>query len=263
MNLGQARLEGAKAVFEVEIHDLWSVGGIPNGGYQTAVLGEACVQAGPHPHLLNVSAYFFARTQIGPARVEVETLRIGKRTSAYQSRLIQDHGETVRTLALCGDLDAIEGPDWHLEAAPDYPPPEHCVLVRPDPRINPKIRDNHIARFVPEHVGFQHGEPSGLAEHGGWLRFADDREPTLDCLPFFADSIPPTSFSLLGRIGWTPTLELSVQLRAKPTPGWIQIRMRTQHMNAGHFEEDVELWDGSGNLVAVARQRAMLARTAS
>ena len=249
--------------FDVVIHDAWSIAGIPNGGYLTAILGRACVEHGPHPDLTNLSAYFLAPAKPGPARVEVETLRIGKRSSCYQARLMQGESEAVRAILLCGDFDRFDGPDWHLEPAPTYPDPDACVPMRSDLSVKPKIHDNLMARLLPEHMGFTRGEPSGEAEHGGWLRFTDGREPALDCLPFFADAIPPTSFSLMGRIGWTPTLELSVQLRARPKPGWVQIRMRTQHMNAGHFEEDVELWDAEKNLVAVARQRAMIARPRS
>lgn len=247
--------------FDVAVHDWWSIANVPNGGYLTAILGQACVQIGHHPDLTNLSAYFLAPAKPGPARVEVETLRVGRGSSCYQARLLQNDAELVRALVLCGDFDRMEGHDWHLEPAPDYPDPDACVQLSSDLSVKPKIHDNLWARLLPEHVGFFEGKPSGKAEHGGWLRFADGREPTLNSLPFFADAIPPTSFSLLGRIGWTPTLELGVQLRARPKPGWIQIRMRTHHMNAGHFEEDVELWDGEHNLVAVARQRAMLARS--
>lgn len=247
--------------FEVEIRDWWSIAQVPNGGYLAAILGQACVGLGHHPDLTNIHAYYLARSEPGSARVEVETLRVGRGSSAYQARLIQNDVELVRALALCGDFDRMEGHDWHLEPAPEYPRPEACVRLSSNLSVKPKIHDNLHACLRPEDVGFFGGEPSGRAEHGGWLRFTGDREPSLDCLPFFADAIPPTSFSLLGRIGWTPTLELGVQLRAKPAPGWIQIRMITRHMNAGHFEEDVELWDEAGTLVAVARQRAMLART--
>lgn len=249
--------------FEVEIHDDWSIANIPNGGYLTCILGEACVQLGNHPNLTNLSAYFLAPSKPGTATVEIETLRVGRGSSCYQARLVQGGQEIVRALVLCGDLDKLEGPDWHLEDAPHYPPPDECIAVSSDLSVQPKIHDNLWARLLPEHMGFAEGNPSGQAEHGGWLRFADGREPSLNCLPFFADAIPPTSFSLLGRIGWTPTLELSVQLRAKPQPGWMQIRMVTRHMTAGHFEEDVELWDSARNLVAVARQRAILARARS
>jgi len=72
--------------------------------------------------------------------------------------------------------------------------------------------------------------------------------------------LPPTSFNVFGVTGWVPTLELTTQIRRRPQPGWIRVRVITRHVTAGHFEEDGELWDESGALVAVSRQRAMLLR---
>jgi hypothetical protein len=71
------------------------------------------------------------------------------------------------------------------------------------------------------------------------------------------DALPPVTFDL-GLFGWAPTIELTVHVRAVPAPGWLQVRHATRNLAGGLFEEDCEVWDEAGRLVAQSRQ---LART--
>lgn len=48
-------------------------------------------------------------------------------------------------------------------------------------------------------------------------------------------------------------------LRAHPAPGWLACRAGTRHVANGFHEEDFEIWDSTGQLVAQSRQLAMLA----
>ena len=73
------------------------------------------------------------------------------------------------------------------------------------------------------------------------------------------DALPPVTFDL-GLPGWAPTLELTVHVRAQPAPGWAVVRHATRNVSGGHFEEDCEVWDSTGTLVAQSRQLALLPR---
>lgn len=42
-------------------------------------------------------------------------------------------------------------------------------------------------------------------------------------------------------------------------PGWLACRSSTRHLLNGTHDEDFEIWDSSGQLVAQARQLALLA----
>src|SRR5699024_12315969 len=55
------------------------------------------------------------------------------------------------------------------------------------------------------------------------------------------------------------TVHLSVHLYRRPSPGWIATELTTRHLIDGFHEEDCELWDEAGNLVAQSRQLALLA----
>ncbi len=88
------------------------------------------------------------------------------------------------------------------------------------------------------------------------MRLADGRDPDLLTLPLLVDAAPPVVLDL-GEGGST-TVELTVHLRAEPAPGWLACRVVTQHVQGGFHEEDFEIWDSTGTLVAQSRQIALL-----
>jgi acyl-CoA thioesterase len=51
-----------------------------------------------------------------------------------------------------------------------------------------------------------------------------------------------------------------VYVRTRPAPGWLQVRFTTRYLRDGYFEEDGEIWNERGTLVALSRQLAQ-ART--
>ena len=115
-------------------------------------------------------------------------------------------------------------------------------------------------RFHPGQIGWAVGKPGGTAELSAWLRLADGREPDPVSLLMVVDALPPTVFEL-GMMGWAPTVELTAHVRAKPAPGWLKVRHVTRNLAGGMFEEDCEVWDSAGRLVAQARQLARQPRS--
>jgi hypothetical protein len=103
---------------------------------------------------------------------------------------------------------------------------------------------------------FRERKTNGSGQFCGWVRHGDDSDPDVISLLMFADSFPPPIFTVLGPVGWVPTLELTVQVRAHPAPGPLQVRLYTRHLTRGVLEEDGEYWDSAGQLVAISRQTA-------
>jgi hypothetical protein len=84
---------------------------------------------------------------------------------------------------------------------------------------------------------------------------ADHREPDPLLLLLAVDALPPVAFEL-GLPGWTPTLELTAHVRARPAPGWLRVSLTSRTMSGGYLEEDAEVWDSEDRLVALSRQLA-------
>lgn len=106
-------------------------------------------------------------------------------------------------------------------------------------------------------TGLWRGEPSGVAELGGYTKLQDGREPDLQSLAMSADGFPPPILNV-HMVGWVPTIELTVHFRARPAPGWLTMWFKTRFLVGGLLEEDGEIWDSDGRLVALSRQLAML-----
>jgi acyl-CoA thioesterase len=87
------------------------------------------------------------------------------------------------------------------------------------------------------------------------MRFADGRDADIAAMPLLVDSTAPSVLEL----GVTSsTIELTVHLRARPAPGWLACRSSTRFVGGGYHEEDYEIWDSAGTLVAQSRQLALV-----
>ena len=142
------------------------------------------------------------------------------------------------------------------------PPPEQCVpntMAPPEVLAAAPLLQRFDMRFDPASIGWAVGEPSGNGHLQAWFRLADGRDPDPLSLLMVVDALPPVTFDL-GLIGWAPTLELTVHVRARPAPGWLKLRHATRNVSGGYFEEDCEVWDAAGRLVAQSRQLARMPR---
>ena len=252
------------ATYDAELSADWQIGAGINGGLLVGVVGNAlrhALAATGHTDPFAVSAYYLSAARPGPTVVRAEVLRTGRSMSTVQASLVQDTTERLRLLATFGDLAALPDEVRTSATPPELPPPDACVSSGDAP---PGMMSDQTGllrrldlRLDPSCVGWAVGQPSGRGLIQGWLRMADRREPDPLLLLLAVDALPPVAFDL-GRIGWTPTLELSIHVRARPAPGWLRVSHRTRNVAGGMLEEDAEVWDGAGRLVAQSRQLARM-----
>lgn len=237
----------------------WDIAGNANGGYLMALAVRSMSAAVERPPL-SVTAHYLAPGRPGPAEVEVVVHRAGRRTATAGAVVRDDRGAgLISVLGTFAELRE-EGRPVVDAAPPDLPPLEQCVRTVPPAELSGF--GDRVAMYVhPDDTRFASGEPRGVAEIRGWFEFAD-RAP-VDAVGLFvaADAFPPVVFNRGAfPIGWAPTLELTVHVRGVPAPGPLRCRFSSRFMQAGMFEEDGEVWDTRGTLVAQSRQLALIPR---
>jgi hypothetical protein len=110
-------------------------------------------------------------------------------------------------------------------------------------------------RLDPTSDGFTRGEPSGRGELRGWLALPGGENFDPESLLFAVDAFPPATFDL-EFAGWVPTFELTVYVRALPSPGPVRVLQRAQMIADCRVDEACFVWDSRGRLVAHGTQLA-------
>lgn len=239
--------------FRGELCEGWRIGAVPNGGYVMAIAGRALRAVLPHKDPLTVSAFYLAPTELGPIDCFVEVLGGGRGTSFAEVKMFQQGELRVKVTAAFTDLDKLNGKSWSAVDRPQYPAWDEC---EPPPDKGLEFRKRAEMRLVSGGGVFNKSGPDGSGAFCGWVRHSDGSDPDVIGLLMFADAFPPPVFTVFGPAGWVPTVELTVQVRAHPAPGPLQVRLASRYMTNGVIEEDGEYWDSAGRLVAISRQTA-------
>ena len=251
-----------------QVHPAYNIGNKPNGGYLLALAVAALQQTLPgQPDPLSVSVHYLRPGLAGqPCHIHTELLRSGRSLSTLRATLVQDGSARLELLAAMGDLgdpgnpgDPGQGDAAAPQLAlplPDLPPPEQCVGRSAEAQgVDLPILQRLDIRLHPDQA---RPGAAGQARVSGWIRLRDGRPPdALACL-LFADAFPPAVFGLLGMVGWVPTVELTLHLRARPAPGWMLGEFWSQDLADGRVIEDGALWDSKGRLVLQVRQLALV-----
>jgi Thioesterase-like superfamily len=244
--------------YTADLDGQWSVVSKLNGGYLLAVLATAAVDAaGPdHPHPTAVTAQFVASPEPGPAEVSVRIRRRGRTVVQLHAELRSGGACCVEALVTCGRLQPAAAPYWSDVRPPELPPEEDCVPMPADGSGRPMpIFDAISVLMDPVTAGFAAGRPSGTGGMTAWLRIPPDR-PDPAALLVALDTLPPATFDLGVTAPWVPTLQLTAYLRALPAPGPLRVRQRARLVGADRVDEECDVWDSTGALVASAFQLA-------
>eukprot|EP00026_Physarum_polycephalum_P015035 Phypoly_transcript_15618.p1 GENE.Phypoly_transcript_15618~~Phypoly_transcript_15618.p1 ORF type:complete len:283 (+),score=28.97 Phypoly_transcript_15618:57-905(+) len=247
--------------FSVHITSRFNVGGTANGGYLTAICVAALQESLAHPHPCVTTTYFLNRCFTDQdAQVFVSKLRISKRQSIAQARIVQQGEERVRVL---GNFTTFDKSNPMTTVRRPFPgnPIEKCTKQVVDPVVLPVFaRGDYIMEEQSRKLWNGSRDNSGVT--ATYLRFADGREPDLKGLSYFSDALYPAPFNIqdVGDLvnTWVPTLELTVQYFAVPAPGYVYLYNKCTEIVNGAVGVEGSIWDSQKNLVAVTRQTALV-----
>ena len=244
--------------YQADIEPGWDIVGNAHGGYVMAIATRAASEAAGGLAPSSVTAHFLNPGRPGPVEVATKVVKQGRRFTTVQATM----SSTDRPLlALLGSFTAqptAPHPIERIEAAPpELPDPDSCIRVEPTETFPPPMMGRLDLRLHPDDATFDTGTPL----FRGWLRLPDDEPIDPVGLLLAVDAFPPTAFAARLPIAWTPTLELTAHIRKQPERGWLRCQFSTRFISGGFLEEDGEVWDSTGALVAQSRQLALLPQT--
>jgi acyl-CoA thioesterase len=241
---------------ELTLTDRWNTPlGKPNGGYILAAMLRGLREEIQSDEPLVASVTYLASPETGPAELRTSLVRRGRRVQTGEASLYEGERHIAQLLASFGSRTG--GRSLELGTPPELPAPDDCFDPREFPDALPKStifdRVDYRLSAAP---GWALGKPSGDPTAELWQRLAGGREIDFPALAFLCDSYAPPVLEV-GELA-SMTVQLTVHLHRLPSPGWIATRLTTRHIVNGYHEEDCELWDEAGNLLAQSRQLAIL-----
>jgi acyl-CoA thioesterase len=244
----------APFLYRGNVTDNWSINGIPNGGYLMALLAHAMVQESAKKDTLIITANYLHRCEIGEADLAVKNIAGSRRFDRWQAVLSQRDQERVRALGTFVRRSVGTGERRYDSSPPEMADLEACVAMPPLPRFT--FFNQMDVRLDPACAGWLQGELADRLEQKGWVRFKEPRPYDMISALMIADAFPPPVLAAYGMVAWVPTIELTVNVRNLPKTPWLKCAFRTRYIDGDILEEDGEVWDGNGELVALSRQVA-------
>lgn len=244
----------------------WDILGNTNGGYLLSMAARAMGEASARPDPLTITGHFLAPVAPQPVQIQTQVLKSGKKLATVSATMFGRGRPLVTALgAFCQHTDSAIA-QLADGTPPDLPAPQDSVRMQlpegHDPTethgMPPPFSKNVDLRLHPEDAGFALGNPSGTPRMRAWFRLPHEEPLDSYVLILAADSLPPTVFNSGLTIGWTPTVELTVHVRAVPEPGWLRLDYATRFISDGLLEVDGLIWDSTDRLVAQSRQLALV-----
>jgi hypothetical protein len=244
------------------LHDGWDINGNANGGYLLALAGNGLRAVAGRVDPISVTAHYLAPGKPGDVVVDARVVKQGKRFTTVAGSMTAGDRTLLQLVGTFGELPrtSVATSPYMAGGPPELPPIDECVARTATGPVPTPFMNRLDVRLRPTDVGFLTGDKSGVAETAGWLAFADGRPIDTLSLLLVADAFPPAVFNLDLDAGWVPTVEMTVHVRAVPAPGPVRCLFRTRFVSGEMFEEDGEVWDSVGTLVALSRQLALLPR---
>ena len=250
-------------IFLVNPDTGYFVGNTPHGGYLMAIMHKALTNVLPHSTAISSSVQYLDRIDAKPFELEVETFKTSRGSSSGIVKLIQDKKICTTFTGTCSDFEFMKGYD-------DLQKPLPKIFKDKDKNDYVKMNYDKISKgFTPAFI--QQLECLIHPDHAWWNRekgsdnsdnearcsaFLEMEGGTPDqfCLSFYSDILPPVVSNKYGPLGWIPTITLTTHIRQLPSTSEVYADFKASDINKGYFEQDCNIWDLDGNLVASSRQ---------
>ena len=248
-------------VFLVNPDTNYFVGNTPHGGYLMAIMHKALTNILPHSTAISSSVQYLDRIDAKPFELEVETFKASRGSSSGIVKLKQDDRICTTFTGTCSDFEFMKGYD-------DLQKPLPKIFKDKDKKDYVKMNYDKISKgFTPAFI--QQLECLIHPDHAWWNRDSNDKNnearcsaflemqggiPDQFCLSFYSDILPPVVSNKYGPLGWIPTITLTTHIRQLPSTSELYADFRATDINKGYFEQDCNIWDLNGNLVASSRQ---------
>ncbi len=255
----QVRSKGNGA-YTAEVQPGWDIAGNANGGYLLAIAARALLHATARPDPVTITAHYLAPGKPGPVDISTDVVKTGRRFTTGRAVLTAGDRPLLAVIGTCGDLSEDHGALLVDGSPPDLPELDRCVHIEATASFPPPFMGKVSLHLHPDDVGFADGDRSGIARVRGWFQLLDDESIDTVALLCALDAFPPTIFNTRLPVAWTPTVELTCHLRTRPVPGPLRCQFTTRFVTGGFLEEDGEIWDVDGRLVAQSRQLALVPR---
>ncbi|CAG8447618.1 11489_t:CDS:2 [Acaulospora morrowiae] len=257
--------DGQISIYTGEISNAWRFRDVPHGGYLISLLLKALMhhfrETNPHP--VQLTAHFLRRSHVGPFKIKIVNLKVGRIYSIANAELMQrtnlsdESSEYITCITLTsifGDLSSEVGLSPPFYDTPKITPKYLCVPYKYDPEYQ------DIPNLLP-HVNALYDDnfyKKKMSECSNWVSFIDGREMDFLSMGLFSDLYFPSPVTnYLGKKifnYWLATLTLDIQFKHVPKGKWIGGTFRSKFLKNGRNEVDGELYDEEGNLLCISRQ---------
>ena len=251
------------ASFTVEPNTDYFVGNTPHGGYLMAIMHKALITVLPHSTAISSSVQYLDRIDPKPISLAVEVFKSGKGSSSGIVKLIQDERICTTFTGTCSDFHHMKGFDGLEKPLPeifndkdkkDYIPLNYDEITK---GFTPSFIHQLECSIHPDQVWWRRDKDEDISNYEArccaFLKM-EGGLPDQFCLSFYSDILPPVVCNKYGALGWVPTITLTTHIRQLPSTEIIFADFIATDINKGYFEQDCNLWDLNGNLVASSRQ---------
>lgn len=247
-------------VYRSAIQPGWDIFGAANGGYLMAIGARAMAETAQRPHPVTVTAHFLNPAGPGTVTIESDVVKTGRRFTTVQARLDDPERPLAALQGTFGTLEPSSALRRFEGGPPELPAPDDCFVVEPTETFPPPFMGKVELRLHPDDVPLR-SDGSRPPRLRGWFRLRGDEPIDAFALLVAVDAFPPAVFNTHQVPAWTPTIELTTHVRGVPVPqGWLACVFTTRFVTGAFLEEDGEVWDETGRLVAQSRQLALVPR---